>query len=181
MMNAMLISSNALDNLWGEALLTACFLQNRIPYKKTGKTPYELWKGFQPNLKYLRVWGCLAKVMLPNLKKSKISSKTFDCLFLDYVEHSAAYRFLVFSSEIIERNTIVETINVEFFEHIFPLKVTSTSEQPLDIASDTMCEDLRRSKRQRKETSYGDDFYTYLVGNEPLSFSEAISAPDAKH
>ena len=44
-----------------------------------------------------------------------------------------------------------------------------------------MCEDVRRSKRQRKETSYGDDFYTYLVGNEPLSFSEAISAPDAKH
>ena len=44
-----------------------------------------------------------------------------------------------------------------------------------------MCEDLRRSKRQRKETSYGDDFYTYLVGNEPLSFSEAISALDAKH
>jgi len=44
-----------------------------------------------------------------------------------------------------------------------------------------MCEDLRRSKRQRKETSYGDDFYTYLVGNESLSFSEVISAPYAKH
>ena len=44
-----------------------------------------------------------------------------------------------------------------------------------------MCEDLRRSKRQRKETSYGDNFYTYLVGNEPLSFSEAISVPYAKH
>ena len=44
-----------------------------------------------------------------------------------------------------------------------------------------MCEDLRRSKRQRKETSYGDNFYTYLVGNEPLSFSEAISVPDAKN
>ena len=28
MMNAMLISSSVPDNLWGEALLTACFLQN---------------------------------------------------------------------------------------------------------------------------------------------------------
>ena len=44
-----------------------------------------------------------------------------------------------------------------------------------------MCENLRRSKRQRKETSYEDDFYTYLIRNEPLSFSEVISAPDAKH
>ena len=86
MMNAILISSNAPDNLWGEALLTTCFLQNRISYKKTGKTPYELWKGFQPNLKYLRLWGCLAKVMLPDPKKRKIGSKTSGCLFLGYAE-----------------------------------------------------------------------------------------------
>jgi len=109
--------------------------------------------------------------MLPDPKERKIGSKTFNCLFSGYVEHSAGYRFLVLNSEIIERNTIVETKNVELFEHIFPLKVTGTSEQTIDIASDTMCEDLRRSKRQRNETSYGDYFYAYLVGNEPLSFS----------
>ena len=44
-----------------------------------------------------------------------------------------------------------------------------------------MSEDVRRSKRQRKETSFGDDFYTYLVENDPISFLEATSAPDAKH
>jgi len=44
-----------------------------------------------------------------------------------------------------------------------------------------MCEDLRRSKRQRKKTSFGDDFYIYLVGNELLSFLKVISGPDAKH
>jgi len=181
MMNVMLISSNAPDNLWGEALLIACFLQNRIPHKKTSKTPYELWKGFQPNIKYLRVWGCLAKVMLPDPKKRKVGSKTFDCLFLGYSEHNVANRFLVLNSNIIERNTIVERKNVKFFEHIFPLKVIGASEQPIDIASDTMCQDLRRSKRQRKETSYRDVFYTYLVENEPIIFSEAISVPDAKH
>ena len=126
MTNAMIICSNATDNLQGESLLTACFLQNRIPHKKTGKTPYELWKGYQPNLKYLRVWGCLAKVMLLDLKKRKISSKTSDCMFLGYAEHSVSYRFLVLNSVIIERNIIVETKNVEFFEHIFPLKSSGT-------------------------------------------------------
>ena len=55
MMNVMLISSNTPDNLWGKDLLTACFLLNRIPHKKTGKTPYELWRGYEPNLQYLRV------------------------------------------------------------------------------------------------------------------------------
>jgi len=43
-----------------------------------------------------------------------------------------------------------------------------------------MCEVLRRNERQRKETSFGDDFYTYLVENDPTSFLEATSVPDAK-
>ena len=38
MMNAILISSGAPPNLWGEIILSACHIQNRIPYKKTGIT-----------------------------------------------------------------------------------------------------------------------------------------------
>ena len=38
MMNSILVSASTLDNLWGEAILSACHLQNRIPYKKTGRT-----------------------------------------------------------------------------------------------------------------------------------------------
>ena len=34
-MNAMLVSSGAPLNLWGEAILSACHIQNRISYKKT--------------------------------------------------------------------------------------------------------------------------------------------------
>lgn len=41
-MNSMSISFNASDNLWGEAILYAYHLQNRIPHKRTGRTPYEL-------------------------------------------------------------------------------------------------------------------------------------------
>ena len=68
MMNSLLDSASAPDNLWGEVVLSACHLQNRISYKKTGRTPYELWKCHAPNLKYLKVCGCLSKVMLPENK-----------------------------------------------------------------------------------------------------------------
>ena len=56
MMNAMLISSGLPDNMWGEAVLTACFILNRVPHKKLDQTPYELWKGYAPNLNYLKEW-----------------------------------------------------------------------------------------------------------------------------
>jgi len=42
-------------------------------------------------------------------KKKKRGSKTSYCMFLGYKEDSIAHRFLVLNSDIIERNTIVET------------------------------------------------------------------------
>ena len=53
MMNVMLVNSGAPLNLWGEAILFACYIKKRIPYKKTSKTPYELWKGYASNIRDL--------------------------------------------------------------------------------------------------------------------------------
>ena len=53
--NVMLIESHAPLNFWGEAILTACYVLNRVPHKKYKLTPFELWKGYKPSLGYLRV------------------------------------------------------------------------------------------------------------------------------
>ena len=53
MMNAMLLSSG----MWGEAILSACYILNRVPHKRLVKTPYELWKGFAPNLIFFKSMG----------------------------------------------------------------------------------------------------------------------------
>ena len=113
-------------NLWGEVILSVCHIQNIIPYKRTGKTPYELWKGYAPNITYLKVWGCLAKVLFPEPKKRKLGPKTFDAMFIGYVENSATYRFLVTKSKnsLVDVKTIIETKNADFFENIFPMKLS---------------------------------------------------------
>ena len=72
MMNGMLISCDLPQNMWGEAVLTANYLLNKVPKKKAEKTPYDLWKRRKSSYKYLRVWGCLAKVAVPPPKKVKI-------------------------------------------------------------------------------------------------------------
>lgn len=41
--------------------------------------------------------------MLSDPKKRKIDS--FECMFLKYVKHSVANKFLVFKSDVIEHNT----------------------------------------------------------------------------
>ena len=42
MMNAMLLSFGLSQNMWGEAILSANYLLNKVPRKKVNKTPYEL-------------------------------------------------------------------------------------------------------------------------------------------
>ncbi|RVW73229.1 Retrovirus-related Pol polyprotein from transposon TNT 1-94 [Vitis vinifera] len=199
MMNAMLLSSGLPQNLWGEALLFANYILNKMPHKKTLKTPYELWKGHKPCYKYLKVWGCLAKVEVPKPKKVKIGPKTIDCIFIGYANNSSAYRFLVYKSEIpdVHVNTIIESRNAAFFETIFPYNKpseTSTQKRTHDITfgnnqlevnqeskEKQVDEDPRRGKRARKSTSFGPDFLTYLLENDPQTFKEAMSSPKASY
>ena len=42
MVNSMLLSSGLNENLWGEAILSASFILNRIIIKDKEKTPYEI-------------------------------------------------------------------------------------------------------------------------------------------
>ena len=61
----MLVSSRAPQNLWEEALLTANYILNRVPHKKLGLIPFKLWHERTPSYHYLKMWGCLAKVLAP--------------------------------------------------------------------------------------------------------------------
>ncbi|KAM3325201.1 hypothetical protein P3S67_000325 [Capsicum chacoense] len=112
-MNILLISSGLPQNLWGEAILTANRILNRVPHNKTQSIPYEKWKGRKPNLKYFKVWGFLAKVQIPMPKRVKIGPKTVDCVFTAYAKSSNASRFLVHKSEHpdINENTVIESDN----------------------------------------------------------------------
>ena len=75
MMNVMLVGSGASLNLWGEAILFIYHIQNRIPYKKTSKTPYELWKGYTPNIGYIsKSVGMFSKSTSFRTKEKKIRS-----------------------------------------------------------------------------------------------------------
>ncbi|XP_024010354.1 uncharacterized protein LOC112085375 [Eutrema salsugineum] len=86
----------------------------------------------------------------------------------------------------------MESRNASFFEHIFPYKdkqttkrtreerdaTTSVNEMEVEQVKD----EPRRSKRARKKKSYGEDFtMVFLVENEPRSYPEAMSTPEAPY
>ncbi|KAE8670806.1 hypothetical protein F3Y22_tig00112079pilonHSYRG00011 [Hibiscus syriacus] len=202
----LVLSRNGLsDNMWGEAILSATHILNRVLHKKLDSTPYELWKGYTPNLQYLKVWGCLAKVGLPDFKKSTIGLKTVDAVFIGYPTNSVAYRFML-----LQDYSICESRDVVFFENNFPLKeprmnietqieyIPSTSSSNPARSSEQIDFEPRRSKRQRVETSFGPDFIIsfisvindldsisnpiaqiFLLDEDPKNFEEAIRSINA--
>ncbi|GKB69107.1 zinc finger, CCHC-type containing protein, partial [Tanacetum coccineum] len=93
MVNSMLSYSRLSQGVWGEAMLTACYLLNRVPNKRNMITQYELWTKRKPNLNYLRVWGCRAVVRLPDPKLKTLGEKYIECIFVEYAEHFKAFRF----------------------------------------------------------------------------------------
>nr|KAJ0189226.1 hypothetical protein LSAT_V11C800430080 [Lactuca sativa] len=207
MVNSMLSYSGLSERFWGEAMLTACYILNRTPNKRSKNTPHELWCKKVPNLSYLKVWGCRAVVRLTEPKRKTLGERGIDCIFIGYPEHSKAYRFYVLeSNDSVSVNTVIESRDAIFDEERF-----TSIPRPRDMVhqfsnkSATQAEDVsggassipkpRKNTRARKAKSFGYDFQLYLVEGtrnaivsqhqycfnieeDPKTFSEAMASRD---
>ena len=62
MARAMLHNKDVAQNLWGEAVNIACHIVNSVYFRlSTKNTPYELWKGRKPNVKYFIIFGKIGR------------------------------------------------------------------------------------------------------------------------
>ena len=70
---AMLSDSKLSKKFWAEALSTASYVRNRSPTTAViAMTPYEVWKGYTPNVNHLRIFGCSAYAHIPKDERSKM-------------------------------------------------------------------------------------------------------------
>ena len=133
-------------------------------------------------------------MVVPIPKRTKIGPKTVDCVFIGYAHNSTAFRFLIYESDIpdLHVNTVIESRNASFFEEIFPykstqessslkrnFKSTSSSSHDQDLMEERNEVELRCSKRTKMSKSFGLEFLNYMLEDEPQSFKEAISTPEA--
>ncbi|KAL8108660.1 hypothetical protein AgCh_024935 [Apium graveolens] len=159
-------------------------------------------------LSYLRVWGFLVKVLVPEHKKKKLGPKTVDCIFLGYLKTTTTMRFLVLKSNIygIVANTIVEFRDTTLFEEVFPIKtgislgsseddlthrsssipdhvknMTNMGVDPDSSSTPNEVEEPRRSKRAKVVKDFGSDFITYNVEDEHLTFHQTMDSSKPRH
>nr|GEV69655.1 zinc finger, CCHC-type [Tanacetum cinerariifolium] len=151
MVNFMLSYSRLSQGFWGEAMLIACYLLNRVHNKRNITTPYELWTKKKPNLNYIRVWGCRETLRLPDPKLKTL----------------------------VDINSIIESRDAIFDEQRFSsvpkpsqrslVKGTKdsgglvVSERFTDEIIQQFEPELRKSKRHRTPKDFGPEFQLYLI------------------
>ena len=104
----MLYNKNVAKNLWEEAVNTTCHTVNKVYFRPgTKKTPYELWKGRKPNVKYFRIFGSTCFILKDRENVGKFDSRSDEGIFLGYSSTSKAYR--IYNKRTMK---VMETVNV---------------------------------------------------------------------
>ena len=77
MVQCMLCDKQVPKAFWLEAARWIVHVLNRSPTLVVkDKTPEEMWSGVKPKVDYLRVFGCLAHVHVPDQKRTKLDDKS---------------------------------------------------------------------------------------------------------
>lgn len=114
---ALLFTNNVPKYLWGDALLTATYLINRMPTKILNfKTPLNVLKDSYPISKLssdlpLKVFGCIAFVHIHDQNRGKLDQRARKCIFVGYSASKKGYKCYDPSSK-----RIFVSIDVTFFE-----------------------------------------------------------------
>ncbi|GJV63466.1 putative ribonuclease H-like domain-containing protein [Tanacetum coccineum] len=101
----MLADSKLPTTFWAEAVSTACYVQNRVlVVKPHNKTPYELFRGFEPALSFMRTFGCHVTILNTLDSLGKFDGKSDEGLFIGYSLSSKAFRVYNTRTRRVEEN-----------------------------------------------------------------------------
>jgi hypothetical protein len=104
----MIHSKNLAQHFWGEAVNIACYIINRVYLRpEPNKTPYEIWRGKKPTVKYFKTFGSKCYILHDRENLGKFDPKRDEGIFLGYSTNSRVYR--VFNKR---TETVMEYINV---------------------------------------------------------------------
>ena len=110
----LLMEKSVSKKYWRQDISNVVYTMNRVQVKKgRNATPFELWYGYAPNVKYFKIFGSKCYILKDN-RNGKLDAKSDEGMFLGYSTKSKAYKCLNSNT-----NKVVKSANgkiVEFAE-----------------------------------------------------------------
>lgn len=123
---ALSFQSNLPSSFWGDIILCAAYLINRMPLVSLDNvSPYEKIFGHTPNNDHLRAFGCLCFVSTLKHGRSKFSPRADKCVFIGYPFGQKGYK--VYHPK---TKKVFVSRDVQFMEHHFPYHFPSPNDTP---------------------------------------------------
>ena len=144
----MLHSKNVLQRFWAEAVNTVVYVINRVYIRPSTKnTPYELWNGGKPNVKYFKTFGSKCYILKDRKHLGKFDCRSDEGILLWYSLNSKEYR--VFH---LKHSTVLESINVVVDDYGPSYFFDDEDESPLaPIVSQQVEQKETKVEKQKKE------------------------------
>jgi len=117
MARTFLRSSGLATSFWGEAIISAAYIRNRVCGRNKIITPYEAVYQVKPNLRHLRVFGCATYARILDHARHKLQDKATKCILLGYSDTQRGYRLLD-----AQTRRIIVSRDVIFDETLFPAR-----------------------------------------------------------
>lgn len=92
MARSMLLEAKLPARFWGEAVIAACYLRNRMAIGPDNKSPEEAFTGRRPSTRHLRTFGCIAYADIPSVNRAKLEPTARKTIFVGYMPTSKQYR-----------------------------------------------------------------------------------------
>ncbi|MCO5575913.1 hypothetical protein L7F22_029720 [Adiantum nelumboides] len=90
---AMMNEMNMPLTYWAEVVHTAVHIMNQTPTAAIHEIlPYERLYGIKPTVSYMKVFGCVCYVHVPNEARKKMEPKAVKCIFLGYPIEKKEYK-----------------------------------------------------------------------------------------
>ncbi|KAG7588692.1 Integrase catalytic core [Arabidopsis suecica] len=90
---AMLFEKHMPKRFWGDAVLTSCYLINRIPTRiLNDQSPFQVLNNQSPNIDHLKVFGSVCFVFVPGDLRNKLEPKSTKCVFIGYSTTQKGYK-----------------------------------------------------------------------------------------
>ncbi|GKC28659.1 putative RNA-directed DNA polymerase [Tanacetum coccineum] len=113
---ALMFQASLPKRFWGECVLTATYIINRLPSKIIeNKTPYELLHSEKPSYDHMRVLGCLAYYRSIETNGDKFEIRGRPGVFMGYPSGTKGYKIYDPSN-----GKIITSRDVRFAEKVFP-------------------------------------------------------------
>ncbi|KAD6455029.1 hypothetical protein E3N88_09735 [Mikania micrantha] len=169
---ALKFEANLPTKFWGECILTATYIINRLPSEVIeNKTPYEILYNQQPDYERMRVFGCLAYYRNTDAKGDKFEQRGKAGVFMGYPCGTKGYK--IYDAQ---QNKIILSRDVKFIENVFPFAKINTAEDEEIFIFPKQWDDEQLLKV--KESGPQKETSEHILTQENVTSPQAHVAPD---